>query len=143
MTLQFNISPIISSVKFYQTVLSATLLLMQSPTRREEQLIQLIHKNVLLAVVAIVLIGGIIVLGFFRKGILSPIVGNPDNGFTLIWKVSDHTLEGDLLINRISGTNDSPFYDDELVTEIQLNSDGSLRALPRLQGELNYYKNNP
>lgn len=106
---------------------------------REELIIRLIHRNLLFLVLLIVVV--VVILNLNRRGLLGPIKGGRENGFTLIWRISDHTATDAPLVNQLSGTTDEPKYEGDSVIKLTLRGDGGLEALPRLQGQLEYHLN--
>lgn len=109
---------------------------------REEQVIRSIHTKLIYIVVAAIIIALIVMFNFSRQGLLGPIRDASSVNQAVIWSISDHsTTNNALLINLLDGTNDSPEYAHEgVVINLRRNSDGSLEALPRFQGTLEYHK---
>lgn len=106
----------------------------------DEVMIRRIHRNLMILLVVAVLVVAAVMAGLYRNNILGPIRGGTFTGYTLKWSISDHNdTNGGALQNQLSGTTDNPRYDDEPVTVLNRNNDGSLRALPRFQGQLEYH----
>ncbi|MEK7171028.1 MAG: hypothetical protein AAB774_01850 [Patescibacteria group bacterium] len=101
----------------------------------EKSVIRLIHRNLIFAVVATVIIGALVFANLYRGGLLGPIVGDR-NIFSLYWRISDHTATS-ILTNDLKGS-DEPEYIVNKVMPLERNSDGGLKALPRFQGQLEY-----
>lgn len=105
---------------------------------REEQTIRSIHINLLYLIVAAVIIALIVMFNFSRQGLLGPIRGDRSGNPIVIWSISDHTSTNQPLINSLDAV-DQPEYEGDYVLPLTLNTDGSLQALPRYQGTLEYY----
>lgn len=107
---------------------------------KEERLIRLIHRNLLFLVILVAVVA-VVILNLNRKGLLGPIRGGQINHYFLQWKVSDHSTTGgsdNLLLNQLDGTDEPEYARENVVLQLNRNGDGSLTALPRLQGKLEY-----
>lgn len=115
---------------------------MMKRMKSDELVIRSIHSNLLYIVVAGIIIATIVLFNFSRQDLLGPIRDGSSVNQVVIWSISDHSTVNDTpLINLIDGTNDSPEYAREgVVVNLRRNSDGSLEALPRFQGTLEYHK---
>lgn len=111
---------------------------------REELAIRSVHRSLLTVLAVVVIIGGLFYINTFHPGLLGPIKGGIIDDYTLRWSVSDHNdTDGKMLVNKLSGTSDNPRYNDQddHVIKLGRKPDGSLPTLPRIQGTLEFYKN--
>ena len=109
-----------------------------SERARSETTIRSIHSNLIYVVVAAIIIAIIVMFNFSRQGLLGPIRGDGNSNPVVIWSISDHTSVLDPLINTLNAT-DTPKYQGDEVLSLTRNPDGSLQALPRFQGTLEYH----
>ena len=107
---------------------------------REEIAIRLIHRKLTPLLIVSVIIGALVFYGLYRGGLIGPIVNDNTANTTFEWRVSDHDSSGKILQNSTTA-DDSPQYPGNTVIELNRKTDGSLEALPRLQGQLEYHHN--
>ena|SRR3989344_3442049 len=117
---------------------------MMKSLKREELAIRSVHRSLLTVLAVVVIIGGLFYINSYYPGLLGPIKGDINHDPALRWSVSDHNdTDGKILVNKLSGTTDNPKYNDQddHVNKLDRNPDGSLPTLPRIQGTLEFYKN--
>ena len=112
--------------------------------KREDLAIRSVHRSLLTVLVVVVVTGALFYINTFHPELLGPIKGDINHDPALRWSVSDHNdTDGKMLVNKLSGTTDNPKYNDQddHVIKLGRNPDGSLPTLPRIQGTLEFYKN--
>ncbi len=120
---------------------------MMKSLKREELAIRSVHRSLLTVLAVVVIIGGLFYINSYYPGLLGPIKGDINHDPALRWSVSDHSDNNgtSVLLKNSLTEPDVPKYDDENdhVIKLDRNLDGSLSTLPRIQGTLEFYKNNP
>jgi len=109
--------------------------------KREELTIQFIHRNALYVVAGLVVLV-LTIVGLQRGGLLGPLVDLSDGNVTFKWGVSDHSGANgnNVILNNSLTATDTPNYDDlGVIMELERESNGNLKALPRFQGSLEYH----
>jgi len=104
--------------------------------------IRILNISLLNLVIGLVLVGAIVAVNRYKGELLGPIKSNVNSESTLEWRISEHDTGDAFLINSLTDSTQVPNYPPEQwVGHLQIDSNGDVAKLFRIQAQLEFHKN--